>query len=339
MSHAASWDEILNILITRQLGISLILAATLVTVSGCAGTGQNHTPSAAPPEGTVPTPQSSAQLRDPLERYLLSPEDQEIVEAGLTNEVGNCVRGYGIQIPASMQIKPAPLLAAETSLATISGLLPEESAQRSGYVPASNGGSKQILALDTGWAVSYRTPATGNTVRTELREVLTGRGTLVSGARIPSGGCLGAGIRALLGERDPAPGRLADDIYAVPLFLTEQAQKDMEADPRVGDVTARWRDCMSRTGYTYPSPVAAQADPRWLNSAGAGSSTAQLVAMEKPVATADARCRATVNYAGVRIAVFDAYLARLISDGKTKSRLQQFEAQERQVTANAVKAP
>ena len=310
----------------------------MVTVTGCAGTGPSHPPAAAPPEGTVPIPQSPTQPRDPLDRYLPSSADREIIEAGLRDEVATCVRSYGIQIPASMQIKPAPVLAADTSLATISGLLPEESAQRSGYMSAGNGGG-QILALDTGWAVSYRIPAADNTVRTELRAVLTGRGTLVSGARIPSGGCLGAGIRALLGERDPAPGRLADDIYAVPLFLTEQAQKDMAADPRVGDVTARWRSCMSRAGYTYSSPTAAQADPRWLNSAEAGASTAELVAMEKPVATADARCRATVNYAGVRIAVFDAYLARLISDGRTKSRLQQFEAQARQVTANATKAP
>jgi hypothetical protein len=329
----------LNVLTIRRLGISLILAATVVTVTGCAGTGPSHPPAAAPPEGTVPTPQSPAQLRDPLERYLPSPADQEIIEAGLRDEVETCVRSYGIQIPASMQIKPSPVLAADTSLATISGLLPQESAQRSGYMSASNGGGEQILALDTGWTVSYRIPATDNAVRTKLRSVLSGRGTGVSGPRLPSGGCLGAGVRALLGERDPTPGRLADDIYAVPLFLTEQAQKDMEVDPRVGDVTARWRSCMSRAGYTYSSPTAAQADPRWLNSAEAGVSTTELVAMEKPVATADARCRATVNYAGVRMAVFDAYLARLISDGRTKSRLQQFEAQARQVTANATKAP
>jgi hypothetical protein len=315
----------------------VILAVTVVTVTSCAGTGQSHPSTGVPSEGIVSTPHSSAQLRDPLQRYQPSSADQEIIETGLRDEVATCVRSYGIQIPASLQIKPAPVLASETSLITISGLLPEESAQRSGYMLAGDGGGEQILALDTGWAVSYRIPATDNTVRTELRALLTGHGTLASGAKIPPSGCLGAGIRALLGERDPASGQLADDSYAVPLFLNEQAQNDMEADPRVGDVTARWRRCMSQAGYSYSSPTAAQADPRWLNSAAAGVSTAKLVTMEKPVATADAHCRAAVNYAGVRLAIFDAYLDRLISDGETKSRLQKFEVQARQVTANAKK--
>ncbi len=221
---------------------------------------------------------------------------------------------------------------------TITGWLPLAAARRSGYMPASNGGGGQILALDAGLAVSYHIPATDNTMRTELKAVLTGVGAKMRGPRLLSGGCLRAGMRALLGERDPTPRQLADDIDAVPLFLTEEALGDMEADARVQDVTARWRACMSRVGYSYPSPAAAQADPRWLKAAEGGASMAKLVTMEEPVASADARCRATVNYAGIRLAIFNADLSRLISDSRTASRLQQFQAQVSYAVRNAKKA-
>lgn len=312
----------------RITGVFAILAVVLAGVVSCASPGQDHRPIAVPSTPSAPPSLPSAALPDPLEPYLPTSADKSAIEASLRDAVAACVRRYGLPSPASMRIKRAPAPEFETSLANIAGLLPLASARRFGYTAAVAGESDTpLLALDIGWSVSYHLAAADNAMRTALTDVLTGRVAQVHGLRTPSGGCLNAAVEAMLGADTSQPGQLANDIYAVPLFLTEQALAQMLDDPRVKNVTARWRECMRRTGYVYPSPAEAEADPRWLAAASNGASMTSLASMERPVATADASCRNSVNYTDVRLSVFDESVNRLLGNGGTKLRLQQFHSE------------
>ncbi len=310
-----------------RLGIFAMLTAAVTAVASCGAPDQGKDRAALPSAESMPLPISANTLPDPLDRYLPSPAEQHIIELGLKDAVDACVRRGGILPPASMQIKIGPALAFETSMVNIAGWLPLGSAQRFGYTAVADESDAKVLALDTGWSVSYRLPAADEATRTRLRAVLTGRAAAVRGLDAPRVGCLASGVEAVLGQRSSDPRQLADDIDAVPLFLTEQAEGEMQQDPRVRSVTARWQECMRRAGYSYASPSAAEADPRWLTAASQGASIVRLATMERPVATADARCRSSTGYTGVRLTVFDDDLDSLIADRGTQLRLQEFHAE------------
>jgi hypothetical protein len=313
----------------RRWTIAVAVTA-VITVSGCTAAPQvTHSPSATSATSSAPSdpPPSPGPLTDPLEVYLPSPAEQAIIETGLKDAVGACLRRAGISVPASFRIGLAPLLAFEMNVATIAGSLPLSSAQRFGYTSAINQGDARLLALDKGWSVSYRLSAADHSLHARLQAALTGSATGGKGQGRSSDGCLSAGLGAVLGDGAASSTRLADDTAAVPLFLTEQAQSQMQDDPRVQDATKRWQECMSRAGYSYPNPSAAQSDPRWLTAAGNGISMVKLASMEKPVATADARCRGSAGYTAVRLKVFDDNLDRLIAEQGTKLRLQQFRSE------------
>lgn len=300
----------------RRLGAVAVLTAAVIAVAGCGA------PDPGPHGADSPSAESAsppAAPLDPLDRYLPSPADEQIIERGLADAVDACVRRHGITPPASLRIEPSPVLEAETSLANIVGSLPLGSAEHFGYTAGADERDSSLLALDSGWSATYELSAADSTTRTRLRAVLTG-----GEPGVTQGGCLASGVEAVVDHYSRA-GQLADDVDAVPLFLTEKAEDEMRQDPRVQSVTAQWHDCMGRAGYVYSSPSAAEGDPRWLSAAGAGM--ARLATMQRPVATADARCRSSTGYTSVSLTVFDDDMEKLIAAEGTALRLQQFRTE------------
>lgn len=98
------------------------------------------------------------------------------------------------------------------------------------------------------------------------------------------------------------------------------------APGRIGSVSARWRACMTKSGYDYGTPIDALSDSRW--APGTSNPTTQRATrrLQLAVATADARCQQQVNLAGVRLAVLASHQDELI-----QVHLGQFLTYERQV--------
>lgn len=107
-----------------------------------------------------------------------------------------------------------------------------------------------------------------------------------------SGGCSAEAWRAL---NDGAAQ--ADDAVAV--NMANQAGERALKDSRVVRVTREWSACMRAKGLRYASPYHSRDDARWAVN--------HVSAAELRTARADLGCRQKVNYAGVRLAVLNAY--------------------------------
>ncbi|MFF0426820.1 hypothetical protein [Streptomyces sp. NPDC004520] len=79
---------------------------------------------------------------------------------------------------------------------------------------------------------------------------VTAKGVRMSVSR-PGNGCLAEAETRVLGD-----GRMRWLQVRIMLFeAQEQARKDVEKDPAFKAVTARWRTCMDRAGFTGPDPA------------------------------------------------------------------------------------
>ena len=107
-----------------------------------------------------------------------------------------------------------------------------------------------------------------------------------------SGGCSAEASRALSKGAPQAADAVAVD-------LANQDGEQALRDSRVVQVTREWSACMRAKGFRYTSPYDARDDARWT---GRHVTTAELA-----TARADLACRQKVNYAGVRLAVLNAY--------------------------------
>ena len=177
----------------RRLGTLAIGTAALIAVVGCGGPDASS--SAAQ---SAPPPVSSAALPDPLDRYLPSPADRQLIERGLTVAVDACVRRRGITPPASLRVELSPVLASQTSLANIVGALPLGSAERFGYTAGVDENDASLLALDTGWSATYELSAVGSAARTRLRAALAGGESGVTREAVSR-----SGVAAVVGDVGP----------------------------------------------------------------------------------------------------------------------------------------
>jgi len=128
---------------------------------------------------------------------------------------------------------------------------------------------------------------------------LFGKGpSIVRGTQIPTGGCVGEADRTL--DRDTPAG--ADPQLGTKLQF--QSFDSSKQDSRVRAGFAAWSSCIAETGYHYPDPLAAVADPRF---------TGQQVTKEQiDAAEADIRCKVRTNLIGIWFTVESAYQKREI---------------------------
>ncbi|MEV4613531.1 hypothetical protein AB0K43_13155 [Kitasatospora sp. NPDC049258] len=102
----------------------------------------------------------------------------------------------------------------------------------------------------------------------------------VNGVPVPPGGCYDEAKRGLAGSGDLGPSSLAQQTN----FQTFKASMSMT---QVTQAFEAWSGCMKNRGYSYPNPMDAIGDRRFL-----GDSPTPL---ELQVATADVTCKQQVN--------------------------------------------
>jgi hypothetical protein len=236
-----------------------------------------------------------ADLRSPLDDYVLSPAELgEIAQASQTL-VGRCMAGFDVDpLPP-----PPPGPALRTWNDWRYGLTDPAAAQR-GYrrdaqQPATP--PEPVLARPTA----------------EQTAALTGSGArTVHGRPVPDGGCLGQADMALRGSG------FADVDRDLAQRLSAESFDRSRDQPRVRAAIAGWSRCMARRGYRYPDPLAPVADPCFRPGVPPPSAT------EIATAVADVDCKRQSDLVGIRFAAERSYQQLSVADHRAElDRLRQ----------------
>jgi hypothetical protein len=284
------------------------------------------------PTDVVVRPVTSAKMATlPLYNYLLAFHDQYLVERAVGMIAGKCMRRYGLR--THFTILGGYVIARPRVLVVINWL-PVASAERYGYRKPVTIQQREALRFNRSMIRAM------NEGGRSSRSVLLGLTRNYRQGRVPVGGCLrdaervlvrpllldrgqrkgiAYGIRAETKRQMATPDAIYEDLMgqgaSLPKMLILKAAARMMADPRLAETTKRWRLCMLRSGFDYRSPTDAASDPRW-NAFASDASLRRTRPLQVQVATADARCEARVDYAGMRLALLRGYEDRLINDHK-----------------------
>lgn len=256
-----------------------------------------------------------------------------LIARAVTTVADRCIRSLGVSPPPGNLLQlalftPSSIVQFEVEWLTV------PSAARFGYAPPEDAQNQELLQLDRQQGDTALEMSGGARIpRDTMAAILGLHRPSLNGHPVPPGGCLG-----LAGRELGTGGRSAGDLSFmgsadVAWQLSREAGLRMVADPRVTAVTARWRACMRRAGFSYRNPQAAQIDRRWNSQLASSTELKRTHTAQIAVATADARCRARVNYSGVRLAVWRAYLAPLL---RTRiAQLRHYQSELRTVVAKA----
>jgi hypothetical protein len=204
---------------------------------GPAGTGTGRTTGVG---------RGAAEIRLPLDPYVLSPHEMRTIGRAHGALVRACMARFGFHLPAPADPVNGMRFARHERRY---GVLDETTAAKYGYqAPAE-------VRADRA-AVRNRPPATGAEIT-----AYTGRGLgTVNGVRVPDGGCTRDAGRALNLGRNVAAGGLQQPLA---LRLGLESYERSQRDGRVTAAFGRWSRCMEARGYRYPDPMTALADPRF----------------------------------------------------------------------------
>jgi hypothetical protein len=290
-------------------------------------------PARVPYVRATPALTSPSQLTIGTLRYEPSTADDALIARAVTTVADRCIRSLGVSPPPGNLVQvalytPGAIVGLEVQWLTVPG------AARFGYAAPEDQQNPELLQLDRQQGdIELGVSGRSRQARDTMAAILGLRVRELNGHQVPPGGCLD-----LAGRELGTDGRSAADLgfmgnADVAWRLSRQAGLRMVADPRVAAVTARWRACMRRAGFGYRDPQAAQADRRWNSQLASATELHKTNAEQITVATADARCRAQVNYSGVRLAVWRAYLAPLLRTHL--AQLRQYQSQLQTVLAKA----
>lgn len=276
---------------------------------------------------------SPGQLTIGTLRYEPSAADNVLIARAVTTVADRCIRSLGVPPPPGNLVQvalytPSYIVSLEVEWLTV------PAAARFGYSAPEDPQNQELLQLDRQQG-DIELGVSGHTriARDTMAAILGLRLRDLNGHPVPPGGCLD-----LAGRELGTDGRSAADLSFmgsadVAWHLSREAGLRMVTDPRVTAVTSRWRACMRRAGFGYRDPQAAEVDRRWNSQLASSTEIRNTHAEQVTVATADARCRAQVNYSGVRLAVWRAYLAPLLR--AHIAQLRQYQGQLRTVVAKA----
>ena len=250
----------------RAFQSAVVLAVTAV---GCAGPGaaNRHDPGPGPAApGPVPVLLRSADLRLPLDDYLLSLAEANRLARGGRALVRRCMRELGFDYSSP---EPGPAAGPRTWNARRYGLADPAEATR-GYWPADR------AAAGLGRRPSGATAAEG--------AALTGRVGQINGRPVPEGGCGSEAQRRLVANDPPGADRYLAQRLATDSYFGSQR------DTRVQEVTRRWAICMKDAGYRYAGPLDPPKDRRFQGA---------VTPLEISTAEADVGCKQRTNLIGV----------------------------------------
>jgi hypothetical protein len=263
-----------------------LLAATLV-LAACSGSPATL---GQPRIGPLPIIRDAASIRLPLDRYMLADADVLTVDRARRSLEQQCLARY---------LPDSPLGAAGDT------------------VPAA-ASSRLLDYLDPGQAARYgyhspgSPPAPGahpgelpTSLAAQITAIFNGTVAVFHGMTVPPGGCAGqAGEILMRGVRNPG-----FDVRILVLGASHAAMNDS----RVRATFAAWSSCMARSGFTFPTPMAAAGNPAWDRHGLDMKNLSPDTGPEVRTAVADTRCRDSTQLYGIVYAVVAAYQVRVIA--------------------------
>lgn len=279
----------------------LVLASTAACSSGGSGAATAGAPVA------TPTPKAMAELRLPLEAYLLDHEHAGKLEVLLLGLRDACVREKGFTPP------PTGVTGQQAAAGYVRlwqyydtrryAISDRPTARRYGYhLPPFTQGTARPVSLGS--------------LPKPLREAMTT--------------CEGEAAEEQQ-AKGLSPGQKQSD------FAAEIKAEDFRAsqsDPRVLAVFRKWSACMGRKGYPYATPLDAASDGRWKLSGRrtAAALRAEVTPQEAGTAAAEVDCVYETNVLGVSFAVEAEYENRDIE--KNSEALAKLKAHNERAARN-----
>lgn len=278
---------------SRARAILAGLGAFMLALAGvgCDSGDTTGGPAAGPAAGPTPVLRSDAEIRLPLDRYLLDARQQYLLSKAINTLGRACMTGFGLSWPATP---------------TWVGGAPARNDRRYSVTdPASvrTQGYHAVELLKRHGTIARQERSLPRPSE-DATAVWSGTGaSTYRGRPVPDGGCNGAAVRQLSGGSTVADADLAQRLQLSTFDRTR-------TDARVQRVFASWRDCMGRHGYKYQDPFAAADDKRWRSE--------RVSAAEIATASADVDCKRQTNLAGTMYAVETAYQRQAIAENSAR---------------------
>ena len=270
-----------------RLAIFAVVAALSCMSTGCTSAQR----AAAPPQvGAIPMLDSTRDQKLPIEKYLISPQENARIEGARSALMTSCMKRFGFNFKpetpdyrqkwnqTSHRYDPT-----DPSLAATRGYHGPQRRTQEEVHP-----SQIPLSLDFEAVL-------GHGMGAPTRPGMAPRPAdgKYHGIPIPKGGCMGEAEGKLTG----GGGIIQDSPAAVDININDYVRS--MADGRLKAVFVKWSACMKAKGYSYPTPPAAIKDPRW--------NTATPSRRELATASADVTCKQQNNVVGTWFAVEAAY--------------------------------
>jgi hypothetical protein len=260
------------------------IAIVVALTAGCSATEEPRTNSspAEPVVAAVPV-LTSGDARLPLRDYLLSPKQIRQIDRARLTLIDRCMQTFGFRY----QLEVPDLRDDGASLGRRYGITDPKSAAENGY--QADPGSRPVQ------------PKKPELTPEENTALFGGGQSMIKGVKVPVGGCLDEANRGLDAKAPPGA-----DINLGQRLMLESFERS-QRDSRVTKAFQTWSDCMTRAGYSYPTPLAPLGDPVLEADPEAGVK----------VAVADVACKQSSNLIGVWFAVESAYQKRMIAQHRT----------------------
>jgi hypothetical protein len=250
--------------------------------SACAGNTGTAGSTGQPAVGPIPTVRSATDLHGPLDSYMLTNDDQWKISIGNRISDWKCIRNKGFDIP----VKSIPI--AEVSNDDSFGYL-------------------KFLDAATASQYGYHLPPAVPHPGTEVVHPLFSNQL--------------AARQAWMSDCQSIVTQTRSNQFQLPVDPKGGVQLSMakaQVDSRYLAVAARWSTCMSKSGYTFKTPLDAMNAKPWGLTDPSGQSRGPVTAVESGTAGADARCRQETNFQGWWVALVNAYENRFISANEGK---------------------
>jgi hypothetical protein len=292
----------------NRAGAVTLVAVLAGAVAGCSSTPDG--PKVQPSAVVATNSAGSRAVTLPVFAFLPTDQQLTVLRNAQSLLINKCMHRFGF---TDYEIAPPPISRAQDRRY---GVIDPAMAQKYGYsmVPGT------IAATEPN--DSPLNPR--NMTRSELITLEGVKGNPkatreAGGTVIPAGGCAGEATRTIAPDGAFAPSRTAGKIKA-------DSFERSQTDPAVITVFRSWSQCMAKSGYDYPDPIAAAADPRW--NVNRTPSQASINA-----AVADVRCKDSTGL----IALWAGVEARLQKADIEKDS-QQLNAEFQDLTAQIKRA-
>lgn len=285
---------------SARLTTQLILVGTaLLALPACSGSAGNGPSSRAVGSAVVVSPPTVAVIPSrttitglvlPLQTYMPTAAQTNIINTATAKEITACMRTYGFDYP--------PLtdpVSDVNQLRRAYGVVDLAAARQYGYhlAPGDPGFGENDASKRRQAAIANHTkPLPAAEVLVLDGPDASSSGQRYNGKSVPAGGCGKIARQKVTGVDEIDPTDLAFNLM---VSLDKKAQ----ADPRVVKAFSAWSSCMHDSGYDYPTPLAAIADKKW---SAATPTTAEIA-----TATTDVQCKQRTNLIGIWFSVDEGY--------------------------------